>query len=224
MTEAKWLTCTDPGPMLAFLRGKRKLRLYAVACCRHLIPLLLDSQAWGVVEAAEQFADGKIGRRRLQAIWNPFVQQGFPCSNFSPDSYARGAVNELIGRYCLKHRPRPTAMTDVVSAVVEASCKWWNFWQRRKIRTAERKAQCQFLRDITRNPFHPVAVDATWLTPAVVSLAHAIYDDRAFDRLPDLATALEEAACNNPEILAHFRGPGPHVRGCWALDLVLGKE
>jgi len=57
-----------------------------------------------------------------------------------------------------------------------------------------------------------------------LKLASAIYDDRAFDRLPDLADGLEEAGCNSPEILTHCREPGPHVRGCWAVDLILGKE
>jgi hypothetical protein len=55
-------------------------------------------------------------------------------------------------------------------------------------------------------------------------LAQAIYDDRAFDRLPILADALEEAGCDTADILAHCRGPGPHVRGCWVVDLILGKQ
>ena len=74
------------------------------------------------------------------------------------------------------------------------------------------------------NPFHPVSLNPTWLTDTAVSLATGIYDDRAFDRLPILADALQEAGCDSDDLLNHFRGPGPHVRGCWALDLVLGKE
>ena len=61
------------------------------------------------------------------------------------------------------------------------------------------------------------------MTPTVVQLAQSIYDDRAFDRLPILADALEEAGCTDAAILDHCRGPGPHVRGCWAVDLLLGK-
>jgi hypothetical protein len=63
-----------------------------------------------------------------------------------------------------------------------------------------------------------------WNEGTVVKLTQGIYDDRAFDRLPVLADALEEAGCTNAEILAHCREPGPHVRGCWALDLLLEKE
>jgi hypothetical protein len=83
---------------------------------------------------------------------------------------------------------------------------------------------CNLIRDIFGNPFRPVAVDARWRTAAAVGLAASIYEDRAFDRLPILADALEEAGCDNDAILAHCRGDGPHVRGCWVVDLILGKE
>jgi hypothetical protein len=74
------------------------------------------------------------------------------------------------------------------------------------------------------NPSRPVAADPTWLTPTVIGLADAIYADRAFDLLPILADALEDAGCNHAEVLAHCRGAGPHVRESWVIDLVLGKE
>jgi hypothetical protein len=83
--------------------------------------------------------------------------------------------------------------------------------------------QLHLLRDIFGNPFRPVAVDPDWLTPTVVDLARGVYDAKAFDRLPVLADALEDAGCGHPDVLAHCRGPGPHVRGCWVVDLVLGK-
>jgi hypothetical protein len=63
-----------------------------------------------------------------------------------------------------------------------------------------------------------------WNESTVTELAQAIYTDRAFDRLPILADALEEAGCTDAAILEHCRGPGPHVRGCWVVDLLLGKE
>jgi len=79
------------------------------------------------------------------------------------------------------------------------------------------------LRDIFGNPFRPITVDPAWRTATVVALTEAIYADRAFDRLPILADALEEAGCTSAELLSHCRQPGEHVRGCWAVDLVLGK-
>jgi hypothetical protein len=76
-------------------------------------------------------------------------------------------------------------------------------------------------------PFRPVALDPAYLTRdggTIPRLAQAIYDDRAFDRLPILADALEEAGCTNADILDHCRQPGPHVLGCWVVDLLLGKR
>jgi hypothetical protein len=89
---------------------------------------------------------------------------------------------------------------------------------------AEEVGQVGLLRDIFGNPFRPVAVDPAWRTATVVSLAQAIYDERAFDRLPILADALEDGGCTNADVLDHCRQPGEHVRGCWVVDLVLGKE
>ena len=63
----------------------------------------------------------------------------------------------------------------------------------------------------------------SWNGGTVAGLARSVYDERRFADLPILADALEEAGCDNAELLTHLRGPGPHVRGCWALDLLLGK-
>jgi catechol 2,3-dioxygenase-like lactoylglutathione lyase family enzyme len=90
--------------------------------------------------------------------------------------------------------------------------------------TAEGNTQADLVRCIVGNPFRPVAVDPAWLRPGVVELARTIYEDWACDRMPELADALEQAGCANADILAHCREPGPHVRGCWVVDLLLGKE
>lgn len=82
----------------------------------------------------------------------------------------------------------------------------------------------KLLRCIIGNPFRPVAFDPRWRSEAAVALATGIYAERAFDRMPILADALEEAGCDHPDILAHCRGPGPHARGCWVVDLVLNKS
>ena len=91
------------------------------------------------------------------------------------------------------------------------------------IYAAESAAHCQIIRDIFGNPFRPVVADPAWFTPKVVVLATSIYSDRAFDRMPILADALEEAGCVNADVLLHCRSEGPHVRGYWVVDLVLGK-
>jgi hypothetical protein len=73
------------------------------------------------------------------------------------------------------------------------------------------------------NPFHPVTLEPAWRTAAAVSLARVMYDTRDFAAMPILADALQDAGCDSADILAHCRGSGPHVRGCWVVDLVLGK-
>jgi hypothetical protein len=90
---------------------------------------------------------------------------------------------------------------------------------------------CELLRDVIGNPFRPIALDAALLTPAVLALAQAAYDNRTLpagtlepDRLAILADALEESGCTDADILNHLRGPGPHVRGCFAVDAILDKK
>jgi hypothetical protein len=90
-------------------------------------------------------------------------------------------------------------------------------------RSQEVVAQAHLIRCILGNPFRPVALESTWRTSTVVALAQGIYDERAFDRMPILADALQDAGCDNDDVLTHCRGPGPHARGCWVVDLVLGK-
>jgi hypothetical protein len=69
------------------------------------------------------------------------------------------------------------------------------------------------------------AIDPAWRTTDVVALARGIYEERAFDRMPIMADALQEAGCDNEDILAHCRDTNaPHARGCWVVDLVLEKQ
>jgi hypothetical protein len=75
-----------------------------------------------------------------------------------------------------------------------------------------------------QNPFRPVAFDPEWRTSTAVALAGQMYEARDFSAMPILADALQDAGCDNADILDHCRSPGPHVRGCWVVDLVLGKE
>jgi hypothetical protein len=80
------------------------------------------------------------------------------------------------------------------------------------------------IRDIFGNPFRPTAADPYWITSTAAALARSVYAERAFDRLPILADALEDAGCDQSDVLAHCRGDGPHARGCWAVDLILGRD
>jgi hypothetical protein len=89
---------------------------------------------------------------------------------------------------------------------------------------AERAAHCDLIRCLFGNPFRQATADAAWLTSAVLGLARGIYEDRAFDRLPILADALEDAGCASLDVLDHCRSGGRHALGCWVLDLLLAKE
>lgn len=87
------------------------------------------------------------------------------------------------------------------------------------------------LRDLFGNPFRPVSVELSWRTPDVLSLARAADSELSLldstlepTRLLLLADALDDAGCSDDSVLSHLRSPGPHARGCWAVDLILGKE
>jgi hypothetical protein len=114
------------------------------------------------------------------------------------------------------HAPRGVWLEAAYGAIVNAT----NAGNPRETRPVH----AALLRDIFANPFRPVAINPAWRTSNVTALAQSIYDERAFDRLPILADALEDAGCDNVDILNHCRQPGEHVRGCWVVDLVLGKE
>jgi hypothetical protein len=200
--------------MLAFLGSNasdRKLRQFAVACCRRLWHLLVDERSCKAVEVAEGFADGSATDRELeserQAAWEFPLHEVW--ENESLDLSA-DALNAADAPACAAEWP-----VEPFRVVIAAQ---------RALGPMEGKAQTDLLRDLFGNPFRPVILEPSWLTAKVVALAQQIYDSRAFDRLPLLANALEEAGCENTEILAHCRAPGPHIRGCWAVDAVLGKD
>ncbi len=206
MTEKEWLECDDPTPMLDFLQGganDRKLRLFACGCCRRNWHLLTDERSRTTVEVEERKADGLMSESALaKLVFDPDAPHDSPRFISFPDAWiaARDSSNDAAWD-AARRETDPLNAGDI-----------------------QREAQANLLRDIFGNPFHPVTVDAAWLNSTVVSLAQAIYEDRAFDRLPILADALEDAGCTNADILNHCRQPGEHVRGCWVVDLLLGKQ
>jgi hypothetical protein len=228
MTEADWLACTDPKPMLASLEGKasdRKLRLFAVACCRRIWHLLTDQRSRQAVEVAERYADGRATDEELEtasdaahAVWDADMKRAATAGKWDKRSdlpyYSASAAAYNVALPLGWWGAAPAFVApDEIARGAHANAG------------AEGMAQCVLLRDILGPlPFRPLAVDPTWLTSNVASLAHTAYDERAFDRLPILSDALEEAGCTNAEILAHCREPGEHVRGCWVVDLVLAKR
>lgn len=216
MTEQEWLNCTDPTPMLEFLRGKvseRKLRLLAVSFAQRAVHLCEGKRAIDALGVAERIADGEAsGAKRVTAyrwVAKTFSHPVSAALAASSHSAAIGSGREAV-RYLASHaggfEPEPV---------------------REQLQDRERErehvTQCGILRDVFGNPFRPVAFNTSWLTSTVVALAEGIYTKRAFDQLPILADALQDAGCDNADILAHCRSDGPHVLGCWVVDLLLGK-
>jgi hypothetical protein len=248
MTETEWLACTDPQKMLEFLRGKasdRKLRLFAVACCRSIWRSLKNPESRKAVEVAEQFADGlatsqdmagaaKKARELAGLIGSAYFQlyqERYLSSDEASEEEGNGQENQP---------ERERVEWREGAAVQSASWAVWHkmtvFQATRGLRAAQQASpeptregahQSTIIHDIFGNPFRPIALAPSWLAwsdGTVGKLAQGIYDERAFDRLPVLADALEEAGCADADVLSHCRGPGPHVRGCWVVDLILGKQ
>jgi hypothetical protein len=216
MTEAEWLTATDPAPMVTFLSPRasdRKFRLAVCACCRLLWETLTDERSRSAVLEAEGSADSLTPERA------PPSPHGVAASHV----VAEYEIPEG-GEYTLANVTGLLAFGAAWEAMLFLShCSEGISGGRRGWR-AEKRARSILIRCIFGNPFRPATANPAWLTSTVVSLAAGIYADRAFDRLPILADALQDAGCDNADVLGHCRGPGPHVRGCWVVDLVLGKQ
>jgi hypothetical protein len=216
VTETEWLSCTDPQPMLEYLRGKvseRKLRLFACACWRYIPWRHYGyTRLTRAVETAERYADGlaslcELLNRKSEAWQLAKNMQRFVYDRLPP---LRGKQPREILLVAYATEQRLSTLSQRLSEVLA--------WEEAFPLTAA------FLRDLFDNPFRPVSLDPTWQTPEGVRLAQAIYDDHAFDRLPIVADALEEAGCANPDVLSHCRQQGTvHVRGCWLIDLLLNK-
>jgi hypothetical protein len=214
VTEADWLACENPNYALSLLRAvgnrsRRKDRLAAVAGLRHFWAELSGEQRRAVT-AAERYADGEIRFPELRAA--AVRVAGGPLPPAVAKVTNREAANALWATTLVFH---PVVFGDPVYTNPP-------FPDARAYAERGRPVMA-ILRCIYGNPFRPVTTDPSWLTSTVVALARSIYADRAFDRLPILADALEDAGCDAADLLAHCRGDGPHVRGCWAVDLVLGK-
>ena len=226
VTDQEWLQSDAPEQMPAWLRhsekvSDRKLRLFAVACCRHVHYLIPDSRSWSALEAGERYADG-VGNQADLARGAAIAgrrSRGDERTAASAVAFAASPYDELVGVAQGTARRAAAAVWRVAQAAVEQ----WD---------AERRWQCLALRDIFDNPFRPVALGPALRTPTVLSLAQRIYDNRhlpagALDPmlLAALADVLEQTGCHNAGVLGHLRQPGAvHVRGCWVVDCLLEKK
>lgn len=213
----------------------RKLRRFACACYHRISHLLPNAAARTTVQVAEQFADGTVSEAEF----------------LKADAVVRDLATALEPRWRASHGAERIALHPTHAALGLAGVVCW--WEPQKAawyaasnahlelpylanpgvdvhskklgdaELAEKRAQCELLRDIFGNPFCPVAFASEWRTNTAVALARQMYEDHDFGAMPILADALEDGGCDNELLLAHCCGPGPHVRGCWVVDLLLGK-
>jgi hypothetical protein len=222
--EAQWLTWPDPQALLGFLRttgaDERKLRLFACACCRRVWHLAASRRSMEAVDTVERYLDRLPGGERLPAArtagWAAYREA--PKDRPGARRFAHAAYLMTRGGEGMTHSRVSQAAQLCAEAAVEAGNDLGT-WGR------ERAAQAALLRDLF-NPFRAVTLDPAWLTHnggTAARVASAIHEAGDFDAVPVLADALEEAGCEDCTLLDHCRGPGPHVRGCWAVDLILGR-
>jgi hypothetical protein len=228
MTEEEWLAASDPTPMLEFLRenaSERKLRLSDCACGWHLEPWFPAPNVRKAIERAERYADGKLAKSTLRK-WDLKVcdsaEAVYQMANSDPKAWMASHVVHLA---CLSH-DMPHLRCGLSWLELGYQKLFFgpeaDFFPPEWLQEAKRLALSS-INDIFGNPFRPITIEPNCLTSTVLAIAKGIYDEKAFDRMPILADALQDAGCENEDILNHCRGEGVHVRGCWLVDLILGK-
>jgi hypothetical protein len=246
MTEQEWLSTREVGDMESLLFdtnrfSKRKMRLVSLEACKHILHLLPDANCISVFEWAAQYSDGLVGEQGFLALSRHFATATGERDSAATEAAIRAVlalgpaeapdaataqvvdakgIEAMVRAGCIS----PTLTSTEVSQVIQDARGSPVHEVFTRACEAEELAIANVVREIFGNPFRPVTIEPAWQTATVVSIGQAMYDERAFDRMAILADALEDAGCIDAELLAHCRGPGPHVRGCWVLDLLLGKE
>ncbi len=239
MTEAEWLACEDPKALLRQLDGTasvRKQRLLGLACCRSLIDVLNNPVSQQALQVAESWIEGRCEpaeRKRARRAANAaaILASGLSLEDgLAFSDSAAWAVQRLLqkGPLDAAHLLHALAEARLKGAGARASlARTYQIADKLCAEAfhAESHAQCDLVREIFGNPFRPVTFNPFWRTSDVTLLAQGIYEEKAFDRMPILADALQDAGCDSDDILSHCRdASATHLRGCWAVDLVLGKE
>jgi hypothetical protein len=236
MNEEEWLASRTSQTMLDFLRGRlteRKLRLIGCGCCRDRWEQLKLAECRAALEVAERIADGVATAEE--------TAEGFRLADYARN-VSTGTVAGIPRRYKTREarctswavyelvveidRDVPNYLAYALQPCVEDALEYLIALPPHPV--AHRLYQARVIRDVVGNPFRRVVIDPidpAWRTSDVMLLANGIYAERAFDRMPILADALQDAGCTSDDILSHCRDTKlAHVRGCWVIDLVLGKQ
>lgn len=200
MTETEWLASADPAAMFAHLAGVRRRGRRR----DQRRPRLLVAAFWRWQAGNIRPAD-RVPLLDAVALAEQWAETGI-----------KPAIPARLKRYFVLVGPAGTAARDTIQAAINAGTPRYQLAQDYKV---------HLLRELWGNPFRPAAFDPAWLAyndGTINRLARSVYDG-AFETLPILGDALEEAGCADAAVLAHCRDPGPHVRGCWVVDGLLGK-
>jgi hypothetical protein len=244
MTEQEWLDCQKPGTMFRSLPHTgldRKYRLFACACVRRLWHLFDDERPRRAVETSERYADGEADEKQLSKAYSAAKrfatdqvrQVIWATHNIAAYHAAYGAKSAEFGAFACASAGSSTSVLAAGAAARGGRTTPADYELHNRTNAAEEAAQAVLLRDVLGYPFRATPViDPAWLAwydGTLPRLARSAYDDRILpegtlrpEHLALVADALEDAGCSDAEILGHLRSPGPHVRGCWPLDLVLG--
>jgi uncharacterized membrane protein len=229
VTEQQWASCADPNAMLEFLESRaseRKLRLFAVACCRRVGPLMTDTRHQAAVEAAERFAAGLLSEEEFELALQPVVALWADIPNASRGEWASFHYLTAATRHLEREGGAPYAASFASGALaclsgLRESPAWVAATR------SEEAAQCDLIRDLFGNPAVPFHFPLNWRSgpgSVVVERAREVYREGRFEAITSLADVLERAGCRDQAVLEHCRGPGGHIRGCWVLDALLGHE
>ncbi len=231
MTRAEWLACDNLLELLSTARqmraGKRPLLLFGCGCCRLAWDALTDERSRSAIDATELWAGGFISSRRravaakaadaarieAAAAWERSRQD-----RSSSERMKAHAVS--LAAHVAFHVSKSGYYDGFIGQVRSAM----GFWamSTRPDETRERERFCGILQDVF-NPWRQQPAPGEWLTTTAVAIARQIYAARDFSLLPVLADALMDAGCEDADVLAHCNSTEPHVRGCWVVDLVLGR-
>jgi hypothetical protein len=244
MTEGEWLAREEAGPLFrdpGWSPGDRKVRLFCLACCERIRGLILDPRSRAAIEFLERNTDVPHSRRKGIAEVRAAAKKAHDDAYMAmyqatePIEHAKKLAlsNAANAAYDTLHKNPRRAAEDTAAFAVHAIAWDWlvaNHPEQlpnypREVGNSERLYQVLLLSDIFGNPFHPVFFDRAWRSDTAVSLAKHIYESREFSAMPILSDALQDAGCDNADVLNHCRDEkATHVRGCWVVDLVLGKE
>lgn len=237
-TEEDWLTSTSPCPTqeLAFVTtddpptrrksqpSNRKLRLFGCACCRRIRRHLSADWAQECLVVAEAYCEGLVGQAELKASFlkapESLLRRGGWHIKRVAEAAGAGedlAVWALIAARDICAPDEGMSQDELPLQLQRSHCP-------NRQDPAERAAQPSLLRDIYGNPFRLPAFSSNWRTADVVAIASVMYESHDFSSMPVLSDALQDAGCDDADILAHCRGSEPHVRGCWVVDLLLGRR